>query len=197
MSLLNSFIAIFSHFNMLDYCFVAGLVVAMLAGGMKGFCRQVVSWFFWILAGYVAYFYAQPIGDALLGQSISVPMLRILIIDLGLLAGAMLCSFIVNRLMQGVLIVTGMSVFDRFLGVYFGLMQGAVLIAVVVTGFTSTGIKHEAWWRESRVVIMTSALMPIYADDLGYVIDYSLKTMNKVWMQSIGDQFSWGDANKR
>lgn len=196
MSLLNSFIAIFSHFNMLDYCFVAGLVVAMLAGGMKGFCRQVVSWFFWILAGYVAYFYAQPIGDALLGQSISVPMLRILIIDLGLLAGAMLCSFIVNRLMQGVLIVTGMSVFDRFLGVYFGLMQGAVLIAVVVTGFASTGIKHEAWWRESRVVIMTSALMPIYADDLGYVIDYSLKTMNKVWMQSIGDQFSWGDASK-
>ena len=196
MSLINSVVAIFSHFNALDYCFVAMMVIAMLAGGMKGFCRQIVSWFFWIVTGYVVYFYAGQIADNMLKQSISTPFLRVLVVDAIIVVSAMIMSFVINRLMQGVLAVTGMSVFDRFLGVYFGMMQGVVLIAVIVTGFTSTSVKHESWWRDSRVVVMTTALMPVYADDLGQFIEYSLKNLNLLWMQSVGDQFSWGDQRK-
>ena len=197
MSLLNSIAGVLTHFNALDYCFVAVLAIAMLAGGIKGFCKQVVSWFFWIVAGYVAYFYSSDLAELFLSNIISTQILRVLVVDLCLLAGAMFLVFAVNRVMQGLLILTGMSVFDRFLGVYFGMLQGVVLIAIVVTGFTSTGVKNESWWKGSRVVVMTSTLMPIYADDMGRLIDYSLKGLNKMWMGSIGNQFSWGiDGSK-
>ena len=196
MSLINSVAAVFSHFNALDYCFVAMMVLAMLAGGMKGFCRQIVSWFFWIVSGYVVYCYGSDLADSFLKQSISTPFLRVMAVDVAIIVSAMILSFVVNRLMQGVLVVTGMSVFDRFLGVYFGMMQGVVLIAIIVTGFASTSVKHEAWWRESRVVVMTSALMPVYADDFGRLIESSLKNLNLLWMRSVGDQFAWGDVKQ-
>lgn len=191
MSLLNSAAAIFNHFNTLDYAFITLMVVAMIAGGLKGFCKQVISWFFWILAAYVAYFYSTDLADMFLRSYVSSYYLRLIIVDVLLLLSALVVSFVVNRLMQGMLSLTGMSVFDRFLGVYFGLMQGVVLIAVVVTGFSTTTVKHEDWWRGSRVVAMTSTLMPIYAEDMMKMIDWSLRGMNEVWSRTLGDQFAW------
>ena len=191
MSLLNSIARVLSHFNALDYCFVAILAVAMLAGGIKGFCKQVVSWFFWVIAGYIAYFYSFDLAELFLSNVISSQILRGLVVDRCWLTGAIFLGFLVNRMVQGLLVLTGMSVFDRFLGVYFGMMPGFVMIAVVVTGFSSTGVKDELWWKDSRVVIMTSTLMPIYADDMGRLINYSLKGLNKMWMSSIGNQFAW------
>lgn len=191
MSLLNSAVAVFNHFNTLDYAFISLLVIAMIAGGLKGFCKQVISWFFWILAGYVAYFYANDVGEIFLRGYISSGYLRLIIVDVSLLICALVVGFVVNRLMQGMLSLTGMAVFDRFLGVYFGLMQGVVLVAVVVTGFSTTTVKHEDWWRGSRVVAMTSTLMPIYAEDMMKLIDWSLRGMNEVWSRSVGEQLSW------
>lgn len=191
MSLLNSAATIFNHFNTLDYAFITLMVVAMIAGGLKGFCKQVISWFFWILAAYVAYFYSTDLADMFLRSYVSSYYLRLIIVDVLLLLSALVVSFVVNRLMQGMLSLTGMSVFDRFLGVYFGLMQGVVLIAVVVTGFSTTTVKHEDWWRGSRVVAMTSTLMPIYAEDMMKMIDWSLRGMNEVWSRTLGDQFAW------
>lgn len=191
MSLFSSLVGVFSHFNFLDYFFVGLLVVAMLAGGFKGFCRQVISWFFWIVAGYVAYYYSFELADHFLSNTFSSQIFRVFVVDVGLLFLAIVLSFLVNRIMQTLLSLTGLCVFDRFLGVYFGMVQGALLIAVIVTGFSATGVKDEQWWRHSRVVVMTSALMPLYAEDMVGFIDTSLRGLNALWMKSAGEQFTW------
>lgn len=191
MPLLSSISNLFSHFNTLDYAFIGILVVAMLIGGFKGFCRQIVSWFFWILAGYVAYNYSTHLADHFLSGRLSSPILRLLIVNFGLVVSAFVFSFLFNRIMQSLLSVTGLSVFDRFLGVYFGMVQGVVMIAIVVTGFSATSLKQEPWWRHSRVVVMTSALMPIYAEDMVKLIDSTLSGLHVFWMKTAGEQFKW------
>ena len=191
MSILNALGGVLSHFNFLDYCFVGMLIVAMLVGGFKGFCKQLVSWFFWILAGYISYFYSFGLAERWFGSTFSSPIVCVLAVNFILFGSAFLTSFLLNRFMQGVLSVTGLSVFDRFLGVYFGLVQGVFLIAIVVTGFSSTGVKDETWWKRSRVVVMTSTLMPIYAEDMIRLLDRSFSNINQAWMDNLGGRFTW------
>ena len=191
MSILNALGGVFVHFNFLDYGFVGVLVATMLVGGFKGFCKQLVSWFFWVLAGYISYFYSFGLAEHWFGSTFSSPVVCVLAVNLILFGSAFLMSFLFNRFMQGMLLVTGLSVFDRFLGVYFGLVQGVFLIAIVVTGFSSTGIKDEIWWKRSRVVVMTSALVPIYAEDMMRVVDRSFSNINRAWMSNFGGWFIW------
>ena len=191
MSLLNALGEVLNHFNFLDYGFLFLLICAMLMGGFKGFCRQLVSWFFWILAGYISYFYSFSMAQRWLSSSFNSPFVCVLVANLMLLLMVFLVVFLVNRLMQGMLMVTGLSVFDRFLGVYFGLIQGAALVACLVVGFSSTSIKEEPWWSGSRVVTMTSALMPIYASDMIGMIEGSFARVNDVMVKNFGSHFSW------
>jgi membrane protein required for colicin V production len=189
--ILNTITTVFQHFNYLDYAFMTLLVIAMLVGGFKGFCRQIVSWFFWIVAAYIAYYYASDLAEYFFSSRLTSPLLRLLLVNFALFVVTLVMSYLFNRIVQALLSLSGLSVFDRFLGVYFGMVQGVVLIAIVVTGFSATGIKNEPWWRHSRVVVMTSALMPLYAEDLVQVVDASLKSLNKLWDKGVGDQFSW------
>ena len=71
MSILNALGVVLGHFNFLDYCFVGILITAMLFGGFKGFCKQLVSWFFWILAGYISYFYSFGLAEQWFSSEIS------------------------------------------------------------------------------------------------------------------------------
>ena len=97
MPLLSSISNLFSHFNTLDYAFIGVLVITMLIGGFKGFCRQIVSWFFWIMAGYIAYHYSTHLADHFLSGRLSSPILRIVIVNFCLVAGAFVLSFLFNR----------------------------------------------------------------------------------------------------
>ena len=194
MSLINSVSAMFSHFNFLDYVMLGFMSCAMLLGGIKGFCRQIVTWFFWLVAGYIGYYHAVALSEVWLVSVTSVQLIRVGLIVFGLMLMAMMCNFVLNRIMQGLLQATGMVVFDRFLGVYLGLVQAVVMVAILVTGFTATSVRHEMWWQESRVVAMTTALVPIYATDSKRLVDQAFTHIHALWSNHMEGQLTWGVA---
>lgn len=187
MSLVNAVGGVLNYFNYLDYAFVSFLVVAMLVGGFKGFSKQVVSWFFWIVAAYVAYFYSVGLSERFLSGFFTSPLVRIMVANLAIFTAAFVLSRVVNRMVQCLLSLSGLVVFDRFLGVYFGLVQGLIMVAVLVTSFSSTRIHEEPWWSQSRIVVMASALMPIYAEDSVNWIEAKFADVHGVLMK----RFVW------
>jgi uncharacterized membrane protein required for colicin V production len=188
---------VLSHFNFLDYMAIGLISCAMFLGGIKGFCQQIVSWFFWLVAGYIGYYHAVSLSNVWFVSVASAQVVRIGLVLLSLLLVAILCSFVLNKIMQRLLQLTGMVVFDRFLGVYLGMVQAVVMLAFLITGFSATSVRHEHWWQESRVVTMTAALMPVYASDAGRLVDQLFAHMHKLMAHNVTSQLNWGSDNEQ
>jgi membrane protein required for colicin V production len=70
-----------------------------------------------------------------------------LLFVLVLIAGGIL-GVLANRAVRG----TGLTGTDRSLGVIFGLLRGALLVALLVFLASLTPLPEEPWWEQSRLV---------------------------------------------
>lgn len=122
--------------------------ISALLSLFRGLIREVLSLVAWLVAGWVAFKFAGPLGDQMAGM-VSVPSVRMALAFIGLLI-AVLCVFGVLNFLLGKLIdSTGLSATDRMFGVIFGLARGIAIITVLVMLAGLTPLPRDPWWRES------------------------------------------------
>jgi membrane protein required for colicin V production len=136
--------------NAVDYLIVGVLLVSALLGGFRGFLREAIGLLAWLCGLWLAWRYA-PVLEPYLGGMIgdrpaSTWAARVLIVIAVLLAGGLLAAILGYFLRY-----SGLSVLvDRLLGVVFGLVRGAVVVAVCVLLGEFVGLKGVQWWKESK-----------------------------------------------
>jgi len=147
--------------NGADYLILAVLIVSMLLGFARGFMREAISLIAWLGGIWLAWRFAY-IVEPHLGGLIADPPVSIWVSRSVILVAAVLTGWFVAALL-GYLIRPGLSlVVDRLLGMFFGLVRGAVVLAVLVMFAQVTQLDRVDWWKGSR-------LMPHIADLAGWV----------------------------
>ena len=148
-----------------DYCIVGVLAVSTLIGVIRGFARETLGLLTWVLAIWLSAAFAPVVADSL-ADYLSAPSVRsiaahVLLFFGGLLVGGIATALLVRRLRESVLSST-----DRTLGAGFGLMRGAVLVAMFVLVAQGTAVRQDPWWRQSLLLNRFEWL----ADAIGIVV---------------------------
>lgn len=170
----------FESLNSLD-TFLLGLVgVFILIGGYRGFSKMVFSWALWFGSAYLVYHYSIDLAHTVwLEETIGNDFIQIFAVFSGMIAATFLVSGVSQMLLGRALTTMGLVLVDRFLGLYLGFIQGALLVAVLILAFAKTPMSEDAWWKNSQVVRMTMTYVPLYSSSTVEIIDTFTKQLDE------------------
>ncbi|WP_018873576.1 CvpA family protein [Thioalkalivibrio sp. ALJ16] len=161
--------------NWIDLVIIALIVVSGLISLFRGFVRESFSLATWIIGVWLGIRYAAPVADQL-PQAIADATLRLgigfAVIFIAVLIVGGLLGALANRLVRG----TGLTGTDRSLGVIFGLLRGALLVAVLVFLASLTLMPEEAWWENSRLI-----------PEFERLVDWLIAQLPEGWQEQIRD----------
>jgi len=144
--------------NLVDYLIILVLLASMALGVVRGFVREAVGLLSWLGGVWLAWRYA-PVLEPHLGGAIGDPPVstwtaRVLIVMAVLLAGSLIAAILGYFLRH-----SGLSlVVDRLLGLLFGMLRGAVVVAVFVLLGEFVELNRVEWWRQSELLPYASEL---------------------------------------
>ena len=135
--------------NSFDYVLLIIIALSAVAGLLRGFVSEVLSLLSWLLAFFVALYFAQPLSDVLVDQFAS-SNLRFGIAFGALFIGTMIISslsiYLISKLISG----AGLGATDRILGFVFGGLRGSVICIVGLIALRSFA-QGADWWTGSQI----------------------------------------------
>ena len=134
--------------SVLDWIFIAVLLVSLLLGAWRGLVYEVLALLSWIAAFILAQWFAPDLAPKLpLGGASAVlryALAFVLVFVLGVFVGGLLAK-LVKKLFAAV----GLQPADRALGAAFGLLRGVILLLAATVVMELTPLKLSRWWQES------------------------------------------------
>jgi len=137
--------------NGADYLILGVLAFSMLLGLFRGFVRESIALLAWLGGLWLAWRYAshiEPLFREALDSPASTWAARAVIVIAVLIVGWLLAAILSYFLRHSALSV----MVDRLLGTFFGVLRGAVVIAVVVLLAQFAQLQQTNWWKSSRLL---------------------------------------------
>ena len=153
--------------NWADYSILAIIALSLLISLVRGFTKEALSLAGWLVAFWVALTFADNL-EPLLRPHIEVPSVRLSMAFAVLFFVTLLLAMLVN--FNTVLLIrkTGLSGTDRFIGAFFGIARGAVVVLALVILAGLTTLPEDPWWH-------ASVLMP-YFQEMAILVRHYLPT---------------------
>ena len=140
-----------------DYAILGILLISSFISLVRGFVKEALSLAGWILAFWVALGFAVPLSKWF-ESSMDDPTLRLIIAFMVLFILTLIVSAVVNFFASRLVQRTGLTGTDRFLGVIFGFLRGALLVSVLVLLAGLTSLPKEDWWDDSFLLFRFQAI---------------------------------------
>lgn len=153
-----------------DYLLLAVLLVSMGVGVFRGFFRELLSLFGWIVAVWVAWEYSavvEPYLGSALSDTAKVWASRVI-----LFVVVLMVATVVNGILNMVLAKAGLSGADRGLGMVFGFARGVLLVGLITIGAQVLQMPSEPWWEESQFVPYGTQVANVMREYLDAGVDY-------------------------
>lgn len=136
--------------NFADYLILAVLLISLIVGFFRGFLREAISLLAWLCGLWLAWHFAYKVEPYLAGL-IADPPLSTWVARAVILLSVLLLGWIVGGILAYFVHQSGVSLMlDRSLGIAFGIIRGAVLIAIVVMLAHLVQMDRAEWWSRSR-----------------------------------------------
>lgn len=154
----------------LDWIFVAVLVISLMVGAWRGLVYELLSLVNWIAAFVLAQWLAPDVAHYL-PLSNATEVVRygagfVVVFVVALFAGGLL-AFGVRKLVEAV----GLRPVDRVLGAAFGLARGTVVLLALAVVAGMTPVVKSPWWQESTgagvATVALKGLKPVLPEDFG------------------------------
>ncbi len=154
----------------LDWIFVAVLVISLMVGAWRGLVYELLSLVNWIAAFVLAQWLAPDVAHYL-PVSNATEVVRygagfVVVFVVALFAGGLL-AFGVRKLVEAV----GLRPVDRVLGAAFGLARGTVVLLALAVVAGMTPVVKSPWWQESTgagvTTVALKGLKPVLPEDFG------------------------------
>lgn len=154
----------------LDWIFVAVLVISLMVGAWRGLVYELLSLVNWIAAFVLAQWLAPDVAHYL-PVSNATEVVRygagfVVVFVVALFAGGLL-AFGVRKLVEAV----GLRPVDRVLGAAFGLARGTVVLLALAVVAGMTPVVKSPWWQESTgagvATVALKGLKPVLPEDFG------------------------------
>lgn len=163
--------------SVVDWIIMGVIVISTLLSIRRGFLKEALSLGTLIVAIFVARVFGSQVSTLLI-DVIEIPSVRAGIAYGLLFFGTLVIGGLINRLLSEVVKMSGLGGTDRFLGMFFGLARGG-LIVLVGTAFLHylVPVEEDGWYRESvllpHFVTTVEWLGPILWEQGGQLIDGS------------------------
>ena len=148
------------NFSFIDIIIALVMLLMCVVCSRKGFVRSAISLFFWLLAFFLAYHFAENLGN-IFTDYIDNPSIRqglgFFIIFIFMVLIGVLITYIFSHLVEkGNLMKT-----DQVLGGLFGIFCGAVLVAILLTLAKGSSLPHSSWWQKSFFISKLEGLQEL------------------------------------
>ena len=144
--------------NLADWFILIVLVASGIISFARGFTKEFLSLFLWLAAFIAAisleYLATPKINEFIGNEEISKIISYIVVFLIFIFIGGMIIKFI-SKLIKW----SGVSGFDRFLGVVFGLMRGSIVLFVIFLLLPS-GIKTTDLINNSKITPIIQKYAP-------------------------------------
>jgi membrane protein required for colicin V production len=138
----------------LDWVFIAVLGVSLLLGVWRGLVREVLSLVNWVLAFYLAQWFAQDAAKYLPMSGVSDVLRYAIGFALVFVVSAFAGGLVVWGLSK-LVSSAGLGLVDRSLGAVFGLLRGMIFLLALAVVVAMTPAKSEIWWTQSVMATAT------------------------------------------
>ena len=154
----------------LDWIFIAVLVVSLVVGAWRGLVYELLSLVNWIAAFVLAQWFA-PDAAHYLPLANATEVVRyaagfVVVFIAALFAGGLI-AFLVRKLIAAV----GLRPVDRVLGSVFGVVRGVVVLLALTVVAGMTPVVKSPWWQESTgadvAVVVLKGLKPVLPVEFG------------------------------
>jgi membrane protein required for colicin V production len=105
----------------------------------------------WVLAFWIGWTFFRDLAVEL-EPWIRTPSVRLGVAFVLLVVAALLVGGLVNYLIIRLIQFTGLSGSDRFIGMLFGVVRGALVVALLVLLAGLTPLPEDPWWQESSLI---------------------------------------------
>lgn len=153
--------------NFIDYLILVVMLVSLFLGFFRGFLGEAISLICWLgglwLAWHYAYLLEPHLGGLIAQPPLSTWAARSIILLAVVLIGWLIRSVVTYFAHQSDISL----MLDRLLGAMFGIIRGAVLIAVAVMLGKQVQLERTEWWQGSRfmpIAVEVSAWIKGFAD---------------------------------
>lgn len=154
----------------LDWVFVALLLASMLIGAWRGLVFEVLSVLGWVVAFWVAQWFAADMAALLPLDAVQGPVryaAGFVVVFVLAIFGCGFVAWLGKKLVEA----TGLRPADRTLGALFGVVRALVVALVVAVVAQLTPLHEGVWWQESRSAPVLSAalkeLKPVLPPEFG------------------------------
>jgi membrane protein required for colicin V production len=141
-----------------DYTVLLIIGISIVVSMMRGAVREVLAIAGWVAAIYAAKTYAIQLVP-LLPTDIPTESLRILAAHLIVFFGVLLISSLLTIALSSLIKKIGLNWFNRFLGGFFGLARGLLIVCVLVFLAGLTSFPKDARWTNAMFSSPLEALV--------------------------------------
>lgn len=139
-----------TELNWFDLVIIGILVLSAIVSIFRGLIKEVLSLLIWVAAFWLAWTFVEPTAE-LFNPYIDLPSARHLIAFVALFLSALIVGGLINYLLGGLIKKTGLGATDRFFGMFFGLLRGAVAVTALVFFLKATPLSQDPWWQGSKL----------------------------------------------
>ncbi len=158
---------------MLDWAFLAVLLLSLVIGLWRGLVYELISLAAWVVAFVVAQWFAADVAKLLpmsgAGEGVRYAAGFVLTFVVALFVGGLL-ALLVKKLVT----VVGLAPFDRILGGIFGVVRGLLVLLAVAVVVAMTPLKSALWWKESigasTLTAVLKGLIPVLPAEFGKLL---------------------------
>ncbi len=140
-----------SHWVWIDYAIAGIIAISAVAGLVRGFIKEAFALLTWIVAIWVGMQYSRDLAP-ILQNAISYPSARIAAAFAILFFATLILGGLINFLLSQLVEKTGLTGSDRLVGMGFGIVRGAILVAVLVMLAGLTPLPEDPWWKQSVLI---------------------------------------------
>lgn len=136
-----------------DLVILGILALSVLISLMRGYFREAMSLAIWAAAVIVTLAFTDRFAALLPLERVDSEQARATISVVVLFAGTLLAGNLINWVLGRILARKPLSVADRIIGVFFGLLRGVIIITLLVLASNLVPeLKQEDWWTESTLL---------------------------------------------
>ncbi len=138
-------------FNVIDYLFLAVVILSILFSFWRGFVREALTLLTWAGAIVFAALFCADFASYFL-QSIHAMSLRLLTAFVLIFLLILIIGSILSKLLSNLVKKSGLGSTDRSIGVLFGLVRGLLVVAVIVMLANFSHFSESPTWKASALV---------------------------------------------
>lgn len=147
-------------FSVADIAIIALILLSTVIGLWRGFVKETLSLFVWVLAVWVALTYSNDMSTYFVNH-VHHEGVRYYLSFAILMIVTLIIGGIVNMLLVGIIRKIGLGFLDRTMGLIFGFARGVLVIALLLILLKFFDLSSAGWWQDSAIIPYFSVVMNV------------------------------------